>query len=125
SLMAEFLAPLIGISPFSRAPPVMAMRSNPDPSKRPRSDVKSRGPAQVRYLACGRTTRKGRSALVVLFDVDLWGLGRRRSLPTPQVGPQRLGELRLPVGNQLLRGFVRRRHERWGAARRPVRQGLA
>jgi hypothetical protein len=35
--MAEFLAPLIGISPCSRAPPVMAMRSNPDPSKRPHS----------------------------------------------------------------------------------------
>ena len=33
SLMAEFLAPLIGISPFSRAPPVMAMRSNRYPSK--------------------------------------------------------------------------------------------
>ena len=27
SLMAEFLAPLTGIDPFSRAPPVMAMRS--------------------------------------------------------------------------------------------------
>jgi hypothetical protein len=31
--MAEFLAPLIGISPCSRAPPVMAMRSNRYPYK--------------------------------------------------------------------------------------------
>jgi putative effector of murein hydrolase len=47
SLMAEFLAPLTGMIPFSCAPPVMAMRSIESPSSRglgvaARSHVKGR-----------------------------------------------------------------------------------
>jgi len=67
SLMAEFLAPLIGISPCSRAPPGDGDAVQPHSFETTAPSGESSGRRERRYLACGAGLRKGPQGLSPLF----------------------------------------------------------
>ena len=102
SLMAEFLAPLMAISPSRRAPPSMAIRSNLSPFKR-RIFCGAANPDRASSSRAGRRKGAGRSrTLVVVRRRRLDRL--RRGLPATQVGAQSLGELGFAIiGRRRLR----------------------